>query len=341
MEGKKLKYLLVSVMAVALIGCGAGANPEPVAEDTVIETDVNQNETNENNASEAEAVSDKLQQGSYAVTDFRNYSTKEPEVSDVSETEKQIYFYRDGLKIFGKLYLPEGDGKFPVVVMQPGFRGGQSQCGNMKNKFLENGIACLTYDCIGATDPSKSDGTIMDMTFLTEVADTNVVLDSIARLPKLDQDNVFVFGHSVGGLIVTYTATHRSGDVKGIIAAEPSYQMLDVFNDAFPKEEEIPKTINEPFFGARQLAIDAKALNPYEDMEKFTGEVIVFAGGKKPSIGAEAKEYLDRAIELFPNAELSVIEEADHVFSGESQQILIDRSVDFIKRNINAEATGE
>lgn len=31
--------------------------------------------------------------------------------------EKGIYFYRDELKIYGKLFLPEGEGPFPVVIL--------------------------------------------------------------------------------------------------------------------------------------------------------------------------------------------------------------------------------
>ena len=29
------------------------------------------------------------------------------DITDISETEKEIYFYRDDLKIYGKMYLPE------------------------------------------------------------------------------------------------------------------------------------------------------------------------------------------------------------------------------------------
>lgn len=35
------------------------------------------------------------------------------DITDISETEKEICFYRDNLKIYGKMYLPEGEGPFP------------------------------------------------------------------------------------------------------------------------------------------------------------------------------------------------------------------------------------
>ena len=45
------------------------------------------------------------------------YTTEEPVITDISDTEKEITFYRDGMEIEGRLYLPEGDGPFPVIVL--------------------------------------------------------------------------------------------------------------------------------------------------------------------------------------------------------------------------------
>lgn len=338
MLGKIKNYycmLFVSIMAIALYGCGQTDTTNTVIEEDVIAQEADTVIDNEESVAIVSEV-ETQQAEEIVVTDVSEYTISEPDIIDVSEYEKQIYFYRDGLKIFGKLYLPEGEENAPILVMQPGFRGSQSLCGSMKDKFLENGIACLTFDCIGATSPSKSDGMILDMTFLTEVKDMNAVLDSISQLPRIDTDNIFVYGHSVGGLVVTYTATHRD-DVKGIIAAEPSYQMQDTFVDSFPNDNEIPESFMEPLYGGKQMAIDAKSLNPYENMDQYSNKVIIFAGGTKPSIGAEAKEYLDKAVELFPNAELVSIEEADHSFSGDSGQELIEKSVEFINHNRNLE----
>ena len=42
------------------------------------------------------------------------------EITDVSDTEKEIYVFRDDLKLYGKLFLPDGEGPFPVVVFSSG-----------------------------------------------------------------------------------------------------------------------------------------------------------------------------------------------------------------------------
>jgi len=342
---------MIMMMSLSLFGCGGtngtvntqgvtggetvvAGQDETAGQDAATEQDDTkvQDTTSEPvvTTEETEAVS-----VSYQVTDINNYSAGTPDITDVSETEKQLYFYRDGLKIFGKLYLPEGEGPFPVLVMQPGFRGSQALCSSLKDKFIENGIACLTYDCIGAASPSKSDGMIFDMTFMTEIMDTFVVLDSITSISQLDADNIFVYGHSVGGLVVTYAATHRPDDVKGIIAVEPSYQMRDEFDMFFPDDSEMPESFTEPLYGGRQMAVDAKAMDPYEKMEEYKNSVLIFAGGKAPSIGAEAIEYLEKAVDLFPNAKLVSVEEADHSFMGDAQEKMLDTAVTFIKDNLD------
>ena len=43
------------------------------------------------------------------------YTTAEPSVTDVSDTEKKLVFYRDDTMLDGKLYLPDGEGTFPAV----------------------------------------------------------------------------------------------------------------------------------------------------------------------------------------------------------------------------------
>ena len=34
---------------------------------------------------------------------------------------KEVCFYRDGMKIYGKLFLPDRKGQLPLVIMEHGF----------------------------------------------------------------------------------------------------------------------------------------------------------------------------------------------------------------------------
>ena len=54
--------------------------------------------------------------------------------------EKGIYFYRDDLKIYGKLFLPEGEGPFPVVICSSPMGASLSYSLDVIKDLNKNGI---------------------------------------------------------------------------------------------------------------------------------------------------------------------------------------------------------
>ena len=63
------------------------------------------------------------------------------DITDISATEKEIYFYRDDLKIYAKMYLPEGEGPFPVVIFSHGFPGTHFLADAYAKELEEAGLA--------------------------------------------------------------------------------------------------------------------------------------------------------------------------------------------------------
>lgn len=66
--------------------------------------------------------------------------TRPMEITDVSDTEKEIYVYSGELKLYGKLFLPEGEGPFPVVVLSGGAGMPFSQYKDIAKKLADNGM---------------------------------------------------------------------------------------------------------------------------------------------------------------------------------------------------------
>lgn len=79
---------------------------------------------------------------------------------------EEVYFSRDGMNIYGKLYLPKNDTLLPVVIIEHGFGGNCTQVESYAVKFAENGIAACAFDFIGGGSGSRSDGKITDMSVL-------------------------------------------------------------------------------------------------------------------------------------------------------------------------------
>jgi len=258
------------------------------------------------------------------------------EITDVSATEKKIFFYRDDMKIFGKLYLPEGEGPFPVVIFSNGFSGSYTSTEGYAKKLVSNGIAGVVFDFIGGSGINASDGTITDMSVLTQVADLNIVLDAISSLPEIDSNNIFLWGHSFGGLVSTYVAAQRPDEVKGLIVLEPSYQMHDQFLELYPEGSEIPDVLYTPTYIGKIFVEDILSFDIYDMMADYDKEVLLLQGTVHPAETGELKEkYFGRAMDTFPNMQLVTVEGADHSFSGSAGEEMLNLTIGFVNENMD------
>lgn len=256
------------------------------------------------------------------------------EITDVSDTEKEIYVYSGELKLYGKLFLPEGEGPFPVVVLSSGAGMPFSQYKDIAKKLTDNGIACVCFDFAGAINPSRSEGSALECSVLTEAADLAAVTSSVKELEYIDGDNVFLWGHSLGGFVAAYVGCKYPDMVKGMLLAEPSFQFHDQIRELFPDESLIPEISTEPFYCGDIFYKDALSFDIYDMMPSYNGDVIIYAGTKTPSLGAEYKDYLERAEKTFPSAKLVFIDGADHQFVGDSRKIMIDDMLEYINGQV-------
>lgn len=271
----------------------------------------------------------------YDVTDAFQYEAGTPEIKGDLETVKEVTFFRDGMKIAGKLYLPEGEGSFPAVIITSGQTAPLSYYADEAEQFAESGIACLIYDSIGAVARSNSSGKQTDSTVFTEAADLNVILDSVSALPKVNTEQVFLFGHSLGGLVCTYVGCHRPKDVSGMILLEPSFAYPDFARSEDPDLSKVPDIITDTrkynTVVGKQFVIDMHALDIYEYLPAFSKDAIIFLGTEQGALGSRYPEYYERAIEAFPSAEAVTFEGADHLFQGEYGVKMAEKAIEFMQ----------
>lgn len=216
------------------------------------------------------------------------------------------------------------------MILSGGLYESYSSTAVRAEKFADNGIAGAVFDFTGTADGSQSDGERQDLTVLTEAADLNAVFDGVSSLPEINSDNIFLWGHSVGGLVSTYVAEQRPDDVKGLIVLEPSYQMQDQCKAQFPEGSEIPDNEDKSF------TEDLLSLDIYEKMAEYKRNVILFSGTTSQSIGGTTPEYFKRAAETFPSMKEEVIEGADHRFknlSDDASAQMMDKMINFINEN--------
>ena len=304
----------VLIMALTLASCGKTEEAAKSEEDV---------------SAVLEAVQD--EEKSIAQTDEATAEDKTPDTKE-DDTMQEMEFTRDGLKIYGRLYLPAGEGPFPTAIMGHGFGANLSMMEGYARSFAENGIAACAFDFIGGGHGVKSDGVMTEMSVLTEAADMNTVLDGIREMDFCDKDNLFVMGGSQGGFVATYLAGIRPEDVKGLIALYPAYVLQDDSRKRTNNGEDIKDTSS--VLGTtigRIYDEDAQSFDIYDVMRNFDGNALLIHGTADSIV---PYTYSERAAKTLPSAELIAIEGAGHGFYGEDNAYATECAIRFIKENI-------
>lgn len=245
---------------------------------------------------------------------------------------EEVCFYRDGMKIYGKLNLPEKNGPFPLVIMEHGFGGNHADMKNYAMKFSESGFAVYAFDFIGGGVESRSDGKMTEMTVLTEAADLNTVIDGLKERELFDPDNIFLLGGSQGGFVATYVAAQRPRDIRALVVLYPAYVLQDDAWRRTPDPENIPETINVMGLTiGRIYNADAMSFDIYDHMKKYPGNVLIIHGTGDLIVPLC---YSERAAETFPCAQLETIEGGGHGFTGKDEILSADLALRFICKNL-------
>ncbi len=251
------------------------------------------------------------------------------EIDDNEDRVKGFKVYRDDIEIDGVLYLPEGTGPFPVCFFAQGLGAPYYGYEDIAQSLADNGIAAVLINY-----------TAVDGTFsvLTEAVDLMAVIDGITSLPYIYCRNTFLWGHSFGGLVVSYSGSeyfsYYSEKIKGLILVEPSYDFQERYKKSYPSVSDIPEDVQ---YG-KIFYEDLLSFDIYEKMPLFGGKVLIFAGTEKGSLGFGKSELFEKAKTTYSSAEIRYIDGADHYFNGTGREEMIRGTIDFIKNNMEKNA---
>lgn len=234
---------------------------------------------------------------------------------------------RDQLSIYGQLYLPvQRTQKMPMVIISHGFSGNIGSVEEYAPILARSGIVTYVFDFCGGGPSSRSDGSITDMSVLTEVEDLSAVLDMAKALPFVDERNIFLMGESQGGLVSALVGAKHSTDIKGLILLYPAFRIEDDFNDFKSRGEPWPRSQFGVPIGKR-YADDARSLDTYKTVAKFTGNVLILHGDRDSLVPLS---FSKKAINAYKSATLVVMPGAGHGFYGQDLTLAGQKAVTFI-----------
>ncbi len=139
-----------------------------------------------------------------------------------SYSEQTLSFTHNGKKLEAVLYLPEGNGPFPVIVFHPGsgamdkdgtisLSGGTAPClypgligqvirpyQDLRRAMAQAGFAMLTYSKMEYSYPNPP------LDFESLFLPSESLLQWASQHPKLDPNQIILMGHSEGSSLIPY-----------------------------------------------------------------------------------------------------------------------------------------
>ena len=234
-----------------------------------------------------------------------------------------MYIMDDGIRLNAKLDMPDGfTGKCPLVIVIHGFTGHMEERHITAVAKTLNGIgfATLRVDMYGH---GNSGGKFEDHTLYKWL--TNILtLVSYARTLDFVTD-LYLCGHSQGGLAVTLAAGMTRDLISGLIPLSPALMIPEgarkgtLLGQDFDPEH-IPEELES--WDGRKLKGNyirvAQTIYPEQAMDRYQGPVLLIHGDEDEAVPLQCS--LDAA-QRFKNAELKIIPGDDHCYTRHLDQV--------------------
>ena len=231
-------------------------------------------------------------------------------------TTKEFYIDKDGFKLFSKLDLPDNSGeKMPLLILIHGLTGqmDEPQLEGVRDVANACSMACLRVDMYGH---GKSDGDFSNHNVLEWVCEIIYIIDYARNLDFVT--DIFLAGHSQGGLAVILAAAIKADQIKALIPISPAtnivYDCIEgvFFNNRFDVDS-IPDRISfwDGFEVKGNYIRTARAIDVDKAIAAYQGPVFIVHGTMDESVDVS---YGIEVAKKYKNSKLKLIEGDSHCY---------------------------
>lgn len=236
---------------------------------------------------------------------------------------QEFFIDSDGIAIHAKLEMPPGEpNRCPLCIVQHGLTGHMEEehILAVSAALREEGVATLRVEMYGH---GKSGGTFAKHTLLKWVDNMLDVIDYAKALPFVT--DLYLCGHSQGGLLTMLVAALRHDDLAAIIPMSPAIVIVDsalqgqLFGMTFDPKH-IPDRIylndprlaeggtEGPSFCGDYFRV-AQHINVDEAITSYDGPVLLVHGTNDLAVPVQ---YSMDAAKKYANAQLVLLQDDDH-----------------------------
>ncbi|MFQ5621737.1 MAG: alpha/beta hydrolase family protein, partial [Candidatus Nanoarchaeia archaeon] len=206
-----------------------------------------------------------------------------------------------GQKLGGYLYIPDGKGPFPTVIICHGLSTSKEahNVTQVAPLLVPNGFLVFAFDFHGH---GESEGEFEDVTITQGIDDLNCAIEYIIEQPLVDISRIGLFGASFGGIISIYiTARDKRIKVLSLRAPLIDYKKsLENRKEIFDSWKEKGYRIYESWSGPKKLnysyALDAMKYNELVDAEKIKVPTLMVVGTEDSIVVPELAEKFHQAL---------------------------------------------
>jgi pimeloyl-ACP methyl ester carboxylesterase len=268
-------------------------------------------------------------------------------------SEDIVYIENDGRIVPATVVVPAGEGLFPAVVINHGHGGSREENGGfagVAEALANKGILSIRMDFPGCGESAEpfTENYLSNMT-----SDSNASLDYILENYNVDEENLGIFGYSMGGRIALEIVREDDNPYKAMVLLAPSAEDGSEMIVSFLGGEEAYNGYYEEassekgyadfttIYGQeQQLSInwfeEMKESKPLENIENFQGNILVLYGDMDTTVPMEESESV---VSAHPNTVGVMIANANHGYGFYSDQpdvteMVEDKTAEFFVENL-------
>ncbi|MCM1127442.1 MAG: alpha/beta hydrolase [Lachnospiraceae bacterium] len=259
--------------------------------------------------------------------------------------EKELSFFRNGMKIYAKEFISADRAvteglSMPAMVLSHGFGSSAREMEYYAGAFAGMGYAAYCFDFCGgsAGGSGRSEGTPSEMTIGTECEDLIAVIEGIKEFPYVDGSRISLMGCSQGGFVSALTAARLGSAVENLILLYPAlcipdHARLGILGGArydvrcVPEFIACPNQMNLP----RRFHEEMQAMDPYLEISKYKGRVLLIHGMRDEVVNyayaVKAKESYEKG-----QCSLMLIRDAGHGFNEQQNESAVIEMEHFLQQ---------
>ena len=235
---------------------------------------------------------------------------------------KEYYIKDDGIDLHIKLEKPEGVDRCPLVIVVHGYTGHMEEdhIAGCAKAVLDAGFAALRVEMYGH---GKSGGSFRDHTLYKWVSNMLTVTEHARSLDFVT--DLYLCGHSQGGLLVMLIAGMCPDRFKAIIPMSPAWMIPE-----YARSGEFLGSVIDPVYIPDEFRQDeenilsgnyvrvAQTIHVEDEIKRYSGPVLIIHGDMDEVV---PYAYAQKAVDLYKNARLATIVGDDHCYDHHLDQV--------------------